>query len=198
MYIVIFVSLIALALTFLNSRGRLQGGMAYGFILLAFLGAIHYDYGNDYMAYYEKFEEINEKSFDIGLIFSGEVFKEPGWALLCYLFKPLGGFFVMVAAFNIVQNIIREIESNYNQKININELAAKNYISVQHMIRIFHTDTGYTPYEYLKKYRLQKAYELLTHSGLSITEIADRTGFSSTNNFIYQFKSIQSGKRLSG
>lgn len=89
---------------------------------------------------------------------------------------------------NIVQNIIREIESNYHQNLSMTNLAAQNYISVQHMIRIFHADTGYTPYEYLKKYRLQKAYELLTHSGLSITEIADRTGFSSTNNFIYQFK----------
>lgn len=119
MYTVIVVSIIALALTFLNSRGQLRGGMAYGFMLLTFLGAIHYDYGNDYMGYYDIYKDVNEHTFDLALIFSGEVFKEPGWALLCYLFKPLGGFFTMVAVLNVIQNTIvyrmikREVERKW-------------------------------------------------------------------------------------
>lgn len=119
MYIVIVVSLIALFFTFLDSRGQLRGGMAYGFMLLTFLGVIHYDYGNDYMGYYEIYKDINEHSFDLELIFSGDVFKEPGWAMLCYLFKPLGGFFTMVAFLNVIQNFIvfrmikREVERKW-------------------------------------------------------------------------------------
>lgn len=88
----------------------------------------------------------------------------------------------------IVSAIIKEIEVNYASDINIIDLAAQNYISVQHMIRLFKQNTGYTPYEYLKKYRLQKAGEMLVYSNLSVAEIAAQTGFLNVNNFIFQFK----------
>lgn len=106
MYIVIVASIVAWCLTYLDSKNLMRGGMLCGFILLAFLGAIHYNYGSDYMGYYDIYRDINEYSFDLGLIFSGEVFKEPGWAIICYLFKPIGGFFTMVAVLNFLQNAI--------------------------------------------------------------------------------------------
>lgn len=88
----------------------------------------------------------------------------------------------------IVQKVIHEIELSYDQKLNIEDLADKHFLSVQHLIRIFKEDTSYTPYEYLKKYRLQKGCELLISSSFSIGEIAEKVGFSNGNNFIYQFK----------
>lgn len=88
----------------------------------------------------------------------------------------------------LIPEIIHEIEENYMHDINIATLANKNYISQQHMIRIFKSETGYTPYEYLKKYRLKKAAEILSFTDLSVTEIAAFTGFPSNSNFIYQFK----------
>ena len=89
---------------------------------------------------------------------------------------------------SIVPGIIRNIEDNYSDDIHISELASKNFISLQHLIRLFRAETGYTPYEYLKKHRLKKSVELLTYSDFSIYEIARQTGFSSANNFVYQFK----------
>lgn len=116
MYIVFICSLIALFLTWQESIGRLKGGMKIGFILVTFLGAIHYDYGNDYLAYYNIYELCTNIPFDLNDILSREVFKEPGWVLLCWMFKYLGGFFMMVAILNIVQNaiiykfIVREVD----------------------------------------------------------------------------------------
>lgn len=88
----------------------------------------------------------------------------------------------------LVAEIIREMEENYSVDINIADLANKNYVSQQHLIRIFKSETGYTPYEYLKKYRLKKATELLTYTDYSVAEIAESIGFPSNSNFIFQFK----------
>lgn len=89
---------------------------------------------------------------------------------------------------SVVQHVIARIESDYHRKLCIEDLARDNYLSEQHLIRLFRSATGYTPYEYLKKYRLMKAQQLLAYSDLSLAEVALQTGFSSTNNFIYQFR----------
>lgn len=106
MYIVIITSLIALLLTYLDSIGKANGGMKWGFILVTFLGVIHYNYGNDYMSYYNIYQLITEQEFNVANIMSGEVFREPGWTFINYLFNFPGGFYVMVAVLNIIENII--------------------------------------------------------------------------------------------
>lgn len=87
----------------------------------------------------------------------------------------------------MVNQILQEIELNYGVRFNVNEWAQKHGISVPYLTRIFKGETGYTPYEYLKKYRLTKAGELLAYSQKSIHQIAGEVGFSSTSNFISQF-----------
>lgn len=88
----------------------------------------------------------------------------------------------------VVQRIIARLEKDYPQKLSMRSIAREHFLSEQHMIRLFREATGCTPYEYLKKYRLQKAGELLIHTDLPISEIAAMTGFSGTNNFICQFR----------
>ena len=106
MSIVIFTSFIALILTILESKKIMLNGMKWGFVLVTFLGCVHYDYGNDYMSYVDIYNEITRYPFDFEDIFLDYSFKEPGWAFLCYLFEPIGGFFMMVAALNILQNLL--------------------------------------------------------------------------------------------
>lgn len=118
MYIVIFASILALLFTYLENKGQFRNGMAWGFAIVTFLGAIHYDYGNDYLSYYEIYYQIVNTPFDLKEIIEGYVYHEPGWALLNYLFEYLGGFFVLVAVLNFIQNIIiyRFIKSEVPQK----------------------------------------------------------------------------------
>ena len=117
MYIVIFCSLIALLLTYLESTNKVKDGMKWGFVIVTILGMIHYDYGNDYMSYYDVYKQVTSYSFDLPGILAGDYFREPGWALLCWFFKPIGGFFMMVAVLNMIQNMLvyRTIK-NYVEK----------------------------------------------------------------------------------
>ena len=117
MLIIVTISILAFLLTFFESKGTLKGGMKWGFILVTILGALHYNYGNDYPAYQTIYKTIENQPFNWGDILSGYTYKEPGWALLCYLFKPFGGFFTMVAVLNIFQNYaIYKIIKSYVQK----------------------------------------------------------------------------------
>lgn len=118
MLVVFAVSLLALFLTYLESRG-LKGGMKVGFALVTILGCIHYNYGNDYMSYYNLYEKVASTPFNINAVINGDIFHDVGWVILNYAFKYLGGFFSLVAILNILQNIIiykfisRNVESNW-------------------------------------------------------------------------------------
>ena len=69
MSIVIFTSFIALILTILESKKIMLNGMKWGFVLVTFLGCVHYDYGNDYMSYVDIYNEITRYPFDFEDIF---------------------------------------------------------------------------------------------------------------------------------
>ena len=103
MNVVISISILCLLMAFLASKNRLKNGLELCFILLAFIGAIHYNYGNDYLNYLIMFQDID------GLSLTREslqaYFRDPGWIFLCYIFKPFG-FFSLVIFLNIVQNFI--------------------------------------------------------------------------------------------
>lgn len=108
MYIVVFCSLLALFLTYLESIGQLRKGMLWGVVLVTLLQVIHYDYGNDYMSYYNLYYDVLRQDFNLQRILDGVIYREPGWAIFNYLFKPFGdsGFFVMVAVISIFQGIV--------------------------------------------------------------------------------------------
>lgn len=106
MLIVTAISVLTLILTYLESRRYLKDGMKLGFILISILGIIHYDYGNDYMSYYDMYNSIVHTPFNWTNILNGSIYKEPGWVLINYFFEPLGGFFMMVAVLNVIQNVI--------------------------------------------------------------------------------------------
>lgn len=74
--------------------------------MVTFLGAVHYNYGNDYMNYYIRYKGFVQQPFNFTSIMEREVYRDPGWVLLCYVFSHLGGFFMMVAVLNVVQNVI--------------------------------------------------------------------------------------------
>lgn len=106
MIVLLIVSLIALLLTYLETIGKLRDGMMWGFVLVTIIAAIHYDYGNDYMSYMQMYKDITYFDFNLSSVLAGDVWKEPGWALLNYAFIPFGGFFGLVAALSVLQNVI--------------------------------------------------------------------------------------------
>lgn len=106
MWVVFFFSTVCVLFTYLESVGRMRRGMQWGFVFVTILGCIHYNYGSDYMSYYEAYKTIVSTPFDFKLIFSGDgPYKDPGWSIINYIFMPFGGFFMLVAVLNIIQNV---------------------------------------------------------------------------------------------
>ncbi|MGA2915474.1 MAG: EpsG family protein [Sedimentisphaerales bacterium] len=92
MFIPFIVGLSAVFLTFLTRRKQNGIGLKLAFFVIFVFLALRYDYGNDYMAYLDGYNEIASYSH---IFLTGERF-EPGWRFLHVLFKPFG-FFAMVA-----------------------------------------------------------------------------------------------------
>ncbi len=86
-----------------------------------------------------------------------------------------------------IQEAIAIIEQEYSSSLSLGEIALRLSVSKFHLSRIFKLYTGYSPYEYLIKCRLNHAKTLLKTSHLPVHEIACQTGFDSTSHFIKMF-----------
>lgn len=81
------------------------------------------------------------------------------------------------------------IHDNYNRKVQLKDMAQQAMLSEFHFLRTFRQCFGLSPYQYLKKLRLEEARRLVIKGKLSITEISDACGFSDVRYFRKAFKS---------
>lgn len=88
---------------------------------------------------------------------------------------------------DIVDNVIELLEQIDTDTVNLKEIADTHYISVTHLIRLFHEKVGDTPYHYHRNYRLSKAAQQLIYSDKLIKKIALDLGYKSANAFSVQF-----------
>lgn len=103
MEIVILVGFLSVFCAFLEGKFKFKYGLLISFFIIFVFLALRYDYGNDYVNYLDGFNEINRTlRFDI---FDKEIHFEPGWILLCKLFKPVG-FFGFVAFLSLLNCMI--------------------------------------------------------------------------------------------
>lgn len=90
-----------------------------------------------------------------------------------------------------VAKVLEYIHLNYPRRIDLDMMCHAAYISRSQLVRIFEAATGYTPYEYLTKYRINQAKKLLSCSRLPVGEIAVQVGFSYPGNFISAFRKLE-------
>lgn len=76
-----------------------------------------------------------------------------------------------------INKIISHINSSFTQKITLDELSEKFFISKYHLCRLFKQSTGLTVHDYIKNKRILLAEELIS-KGHSMTEAAALSGFS--------------------
>lgn len=88
-----------------------------------------------------------------------------------------------------MQTMLTFIHTNYADHIAVADIAASASISAGECHRCFKSLLHTTPKEYLNSYRLNKGLELLSNTELSITDIANMTGYNFTSHFISSFKS---------
>ena len=89
---------------------------------------------------------------------------------------------------NPVKILIDFIEQNYFRKITLEELSSITFLSPYYLLRLFKKYTGYTPGEYINKYRLDFSKKLLLEPELTIEQIAFNLGFNTHSYFSKMFK----------
>ncbi len=81
------------------------------------------------------------------------------------------------------------IDTNYAEKIELNNISNEAYFSKFHFTRLFKTIYGKTPHQYLTSVRIDNALQLL-RAGKPVTDVCFLVGFDSLTSFSGLFKRI--------
>ncbi len=87
-----------------------------------------------------------------------------------------------------ISAMVAEIQSGAGALPDVSAMARRTGLSQAHFSRVFHKITGQSPRDFLLQTRMTKARHLLTGTGLSINEIAERLGYADIFFFSRQFK----------
>lgn len=82
-----------------------------------------------------------------------------------------------------VKAMLRFIEANCDQPISLGDIAAAANVGCREANRCFRRQLDMTPFEYLLDCRLRLACRLLRDTGLPVTQVGLRSGFSSCSYF---------------
>ena len=91
----------------------------------------------------------------------------------------------------VVMKTTRWVRSRaLHQDVRLVEAAAACGISPGHLSRLFHQSTGLTFQEYVRRFRLDRACELLSTTSQPVTTIAFESGFQSISQFNRSFRAV--------
>ena len=87
-----------------------------------------------------------------------------------------------------ISEAIKFIELNYQKDISVEDIAENCGLNRNYFGKKFKEEFGKTPQEFLMRYRMTKATELLEHTQLSIGEISCDVGYNDQLHFSRAFK----------
>jgi len=90
-----------------------------------------------------------------------------------------------------LQFVLNFIHENITDKILINQLCRKAYMSRNHFFKWFKEQFGVTPLEYINQERIKLAKQLLAEPQKSISTVGSLCGFMDVNYFVRTFKKIE-------
>jgi AraC-like DNA-binding protein/quercetin dioxygenase-like cupin family protein len=80
------------------------------------------------------------------------------------------------------------IRDHYADEISLNQLARAAALSPQHLSQVFHRSVGLSPFQYLRRYRLDRAKQLLGETDLTVTQVAAAVGYPDAYYFSRAFQ----------
>jgi len=89
-----------------------------------------------------------------------------------------------------VEQICAYLSANYHQKFSLTEVAARFYLSPYYLSRLFRRVTGQSIVDYINNRRIEAAQKLLETTELSISAVAEQTGFASAAHFRRVFREV--------
>ena len=89
-----------------------------------------------------------------------------------------------------VDRTVEYLQENYANKITLSDIQREVGLSVGYLQKLFREERKTSIINYLLRYRIEKACQLLLETDLSVREISERVGFSDLKNFYTAFKKI--------
>jgi AraC-like DNA-binding protein len=77
----------------------------------------------------------------------------------------------------------RFIDECYHLPLDLEQISGEACLSRYHFLRLFRRAFNKTPHQYLTQRRIEKAKELLSSSGLTVTDVCFEVGFESLGSF---------------
>ena len=90
-----------------------------------------------------------------------------------------------------IKRMLRYVQQNYAEEITVSDIAASAMISQSECLRCFRSTIGMPPIHYVKRFRVQKAAELLSSTTEKIADIGAQCGFQDTSYFTRSFREIK-------
>lgn len=90
----------------------------------------------------------------------------------------------------IVQNVLNYIHAHYHEGLSLKTLGQQFHVNAIYLGQLFQKEVGVVFSEYLNRYRLEKAKELLKTTHYRAGEIGKKVGYSDTTYFYKQFKKV--------
>lgn len=87
-----------------------------------------------------------------------------------------------------INNICQIMHQEYQKPRNVSQYADLCHLSVSQFHHIFKECTNKSPMEYINDIKIERAKELLSNTDLSMSEIAEFSGFCNQNYFSRIFK----------
>lgn len=82
------------------------------------------------------------------------------------------------------------VARHFAERITVEDLARAASVSSSYLTRLFRQQMETSPHDYLLRFRINHAKQLLMETDLSIGTIARQVGFSSESNFSYRFSHV--------
>ena len=90
----------------------------------------------------------------------------------------------------LVKQACAYIQQNFTRSFSLVELSESIGVSKSYLSRVFKMEMGISLWDYLNRFRNQKAKELLLHTEVSITEIAAQVGYEDVGYFSRVFRDL--------
>ncbi len=141
----------------------------------------------------EKLKQLTSLSHFAQLITLLEVFQLLAHSSEAELLKakPIAGISVLKEQQRI-QKVYHFIETNYQKRVDVNEVAAFSHLTTAAFCRYFKKSTHYTFTEFLNRFRINQAKKILMQDK-TVTEACYESGFEDISYFNKTFKKITGG-----
>ncbi len=91
---------------------------------------------------------------------------------------------------SVIHQSIQYLNTHYGEKITMEDMARRTYLSPSYYSRIFNQETGESFRSYLNRIRVDRSKELLQNKRLRLADIAMQVGFEDQSYFTKVFKKL--------